>query len=347
MKLGEGQRVVVHAGGEGRDRRSVLTATENGFGKRTPIAEYPRHGRGGQGMIAIQTSERNGEVVGAVLVDDNDEVMLISTGGVLIRTARDADPRDGPLHPGRDADLARRGREARRPASASRSATWRQRQRRQRQRQRRQRRRATRSCRRPDGSRRPDRPLMSRIFNFSAGPAMLPAEVLARAGDEMLDWRGSGMSVMEMSHRGKEFMAIAAEAEKDLRELLGDPGELQGAVPAGRRHAAVRADADEPAARQGQGRLREHRRMVEEGDRRRRRSIATCTSPPRSEDQNFTYAPKNVERQAGRGLRALLLQRDHRRRRVSTRSRKSRAFRWSPTRRRTSCRARSTSRSSA
>jgi phosphoserine aminotransferase len=64
---------------------------------------------------------------------------------------------------------------------------------------------------------------MSRIFNFSAGPAMLPAEVLARAGDEMLDWRGTGMSVMEMSHRGSEFVAIAEEAEKDLRELLAIP----------------------------------------------------------------------------------------------------------------------------
>jgi len=64
---------------------------------------------------------------------------------------------------------------------------------------------------------------MSRIFNFSAGPAMLPAEVLARAGDEMLDWHGSGVSVMEMSHRGKEFMGIAAEAEKDLRGLLAIP----------------------------------------------------------------------------------------------------------------------------
>jgi phosphoserine aminotransferase len=64
---------------------------------------------------------------------------------------------------------------------------------------------------------------MARIFNFSAGPAVLPEEVLARAGDEMLDWRGSGMCVMEMSHRGKEFMSIAAEAEKDLRELLAIP----------------------------------------------------------------------------------------------------------------------------
>jgi len=66
-------------------------------------------------------------------------------------------------------------------------------------------------------------PTVSRIFNFSSGPAMLPAEVLARAGDEMLDWHGSGMGVMEMSHRGKEFVGIAAEAERDLRELLGIP----------------------------------------------------------------------------------------------------------------------------
>jgi len=65
---------------------SVLTATENGYGKRTPIAEYTRHGRGTKGMIAIQTSERNGRVVGALLVNPEDELMLISAGGVLIRT---------------------------------------------------------------------------------------------------------------------------------------------------------------------------------------------------------------------------------------------------------------------
>ena len=57
----------------------------------------------------------------------------------------------------------------------------------------------------------------------------------------MLDWHGTGMSVMEMSHRGKEFIGIAAQAEADLRELLAIPAELQGAVPAGRRDAAVRA----------------------------------------------------------------------------------------------------------
>ena len=64
---------------------------------------------------------------------------------------------------------------------------------------------------------------MAQIFNFSAGPAVLPKEVLAQARDEMLDWHGSGMSVMEMSHRGKEFMSIAAEAEADLRELMNIP----------------------------------------------------------------------------------------------------------------------------
>ena len=56
-----------------------------------------------------------------------------------------------------------------------------------------------------------------RIHNFSAGPAVLPEPVLRRAADEMLDWHGSGMSVMEMSHRGKEFIAIAEKAEADLR----------------------------------------------------------------------------------------------------------------------------------
>jgi phosphoserine aminotransferase len=64
---------------------------------------------------------------------------------------------------------------------------------------------------------------MSRVFNFSAGPAALPAPVLQQAADEMLDWQGSGMGVMEMSHRGKHFMAIHAEAQALLRELLGVP----------------------------------------------------------------------------------------------------------------------------
>ena len=64
---------------------------------------------------------------------------------------------------------------------------------------------------------------MTRVFNFSAGPAALPEPVLERARDEMLDWQGSGMSVMEMSHRGKAFVSIAEKAEQDLRDLLAVP----------------------------------------------------------------------------------------------------------------------------
>ena len=64
---------------------------------------------------------------------------------------------------------------------------------------------------------------MSRVYNFSAGPAALPESVLAKAQAEMLDWHGAGMSVMEMSHRGKEFMGIAEQAEADLRQLMSIP----------------------------------------------------------------------------------------------------------------------------
>jgi DNA gyrase subunit A len=88
MMLEDGQKVISMLVADSEDY-SVLTATENGFGKRTPIAEYTRHGRGTKGMIAIQTSERNGKVVAAVLAslgETREEIMLISTGGVLIRT---------------------------------------------------------------------------------------------------------------------------------------------------------------------------------------------------------------------------------------------------------------------
>jgi DNA gyrase subunit A len=85
MRLGKGHQVISMLVAD-NESQSVLTATENGYGKRTPIVEYTRHGRGTQGMIAIQTSERNGKVVSATLVEEKDEVMLISTTGVLIRT---------------------------------------------------------------------------------------------------------------------------------------------------------------------------------------------------------------------------------------------------------------------
>ena len=132
---------------------------------------------------------------------------------------------------------------------------------------------------------------MSRIFNFSAGPAMLPGEVLARAGDEMLDWQGSGMSVMEMSHRGKEFMGIAAEAERDLRELLAIPAGykvlfLQGGatlqfaqVPMNLLHGKGKADYV-VTGEWSKKAVKEARNYCDVG-------IAAT-----SEDRNFTYAPK-------------------------------------------------------
>ena len=86
IRLGEGQRVIsLILAGPG----SILTVTENGYGKRTKTDEYPVHGRGGIGVISIQTSERNGPVVGAVEVDENDEIMLITDGGTLVRTLVD------------------------------------------------------------------------------------------------------------------------------------------------------------------------------------------------------------------------------------------------------------------
>jgi DNA gyrase subunit A len=95
MMLDDGQHVIAmlvadrdetSSVGDGTARTSVLCATENGFGKRTPIGEYTRHGRGTKGMIAIQQSERNGRVVAATLVRPEDEIMLITDRGVLVRT---------------------------------------------------------------------------------------------------------------------------------------------------------------------------------------------------------------------------------------------------------------------
>jgi DNA gyrase subunit A len=85
MNLAKGGKVISMLVAED-EQQSVLTATEHGYGKRTAITDYTRHGRGTQGMIAIQTTERNGKVVAATLVRTDDEIMMITTGGVLIRT---------------------------------------------------------------------------------------------------------------------------------------------------------------------------------------------------------------------------------------------------------------------
>jgi phosphoserine aminotransferase len=133
---------------------------------------------------------------------------------------------------------------------------------------------------------------MSRIFNFSAGPAMLPAEVMARAGDEMLDWHGSGMSVMEMSHRGSEFISIYEEAERDLRELLALPKSykilfLQGGatlqfaqIPMNLLRGKAKADYVVTGEWS--------KKAVKEA-----KSYCDVGIAATSEDRSFTYAPKN------------------------------------------------------
>lgn len=131
---------------------------------------------------------------------------------------------------------------------------------------------------------------MTRIFNFSAGPAVLPQEVLQQARDEMMDWHGSGMSVMEMSHRGKEFMGIAAQTEADLRELLGIPASykvlfLQGGassqfsmVPMNLLRGKTSADY----VNTGEW----SKKAIKEAKR-----YCTVNIAASSEDKNFSYAP--------------------------------------------------------
>ena len=85
MRLGTNQRIISMILVE--DEGSILTSTENGFGKRTPVADYPLKGRGGQGVISIQTNERNGDVVGAVQVAKDHDVMMITNNGTLVRIA--------------------------------------------------------------------------------------------------------------------------------------------------------------------------------------------------------------------------------------------------------------------
>ncbi|MCW8830005.1 MAG: DNA gyrase subunit A, partial [Gammaproteobacteria bacterium] len=87
MKLSDGQRIIsmILIDEEG----SILTSTENGYGKRTVVSDYPCKGRGGQGVISIKTNERNGEIVGAVQVKADDEIMMITNNGTLVRIAVD------------------------------------------------------------------------------------------------------------------------------------------------------------------------------------------------------------------------------------------------------------------
>ncbi len=86
---------------------------------------------------------------------------------------------------------------------------------------------------------------MAQVYNFSSGPAMLPAEVLKLAQQELCDWHGLGTSVMEISHRGKEFIQVAEEAEQDFRALLNIPSNYKGFILPRRRPRPVRRDPAE------------------------------------------------------------------------------------------------------
>ncbi len=135
---------------------------------------------------------------------------------------------------------------------------------------------------------------MARVFNFSAGPAALPEEVLRQAAEEMLDWHGAGMSVMEMSHRGKEFMAIAAQAEADLRELMGIPSHykvlfLQGGASLQFEMVPMNLLRGKPVAD-----------YVHTGEWAKKaikaaKCFGSVNVVASSEDKSFTYAPAQTE----------------------------------------------------
>ncbi|MEW6313604.1 MAG: 3-phosphoserine/phosphohydroxythreonine transaminase [Pseudomonadota bacterium] len=135
---------------------------------------------------------------------------------------------------------------------------------------------------------------MARIYNFSAGPAVLPQEVLAQARDEMMDWHGSGMSVMEMSHRGKEFMDIAARAETDLRELM--------AIPANYKVLFLQGGASAQFSMVPMNLLRGKNSAdyVNTGEWSKKaiseaKKFCTVNVAASSDDANFTYAPKQAQ----------------------------------------------------
>ncbi len=129
-----------------------------------------------------------------------------------------------------------------------------------------------------------------RKFNFSPGPAVLPEEVLRQAQEEMLDWHGSGMSVMEMSHRGKEFMSIAAAAEADLRELL--------AIPSHYKVLFLQGGATSQFAMVPMNLLRgrSHADYIHTGEWAKKaigeaRKLCSVNVAASAEDRKFTYAP--------------------------------------------------------
>jgi phosphoserine aminotransferase len=129
-----------------------------------------------------------------------------------------------------------------------------------------------------------------RVYNFSAGPAVLPEEVLQKAAAEMLDWHGSGMSVMEMSHRGKEFISIAAKAEADLRTLLAIPPSYKVLFLQG---GAIGENAIVPMNLLGARTKADYVNTGEWSKKSLKEAKKYCTVnvAASAEDRNFTYVP--------------------------------------------------------
>jgi phosphoserine aminotransferase len=129
-----------------------------------------------------------------------------------------------------------------------------------------------------------------RIFNFSAGPAVLPEKVLQRAADEMLDWHGSGMSVMEMSHRGKEFISIAEKAQADLRTLLAIPDNYKVLFLQG---GAIAENAIIPMNLLGDKKTADYVNTGEWSKKSIKEAKKYCAPniAASAEDKNFTYVP--------------------------------------------------------
>ena len=129
-----------------------------------------------------------------------------------------------------------------------------------------------------------------RVFNFSAGPAVLPESVLQRAAAEMLDWHGSGMSVMEMSHRGKEFISIAAKAEADLRALLAIPANYKVLFLQG---GAIAENAVVPMNLLGGRSVADYVNTGEWSKKSIKEAKKYCTVniAASAEDKSFTYVP--------------------------------------------------------
>ena len=129
-----------------------------------------------------------------------------------------------------------------------------------------------------------------RVFNFSAGPAVLPEDVLRQAAAEMQDWHGSGMSVMEMSHRGKEFIAIAAKAEADLRSLLAIPASYKVLFLQG---GAIGENALVPMNLLGAAKSADYVNTGEWSKKSIKEAKKYCAVniAASSEDKDFTYVP--------------------------------------------------------